>query len=234
LLFRTSLWQTARAVVDFRYAQFCPVARACELLASRWTLLVLRDLFTGPLRFSDLLRALPGISTSVLAERLSFLEERGLVARRELPPPAASAVYELTATGRAAKPLLTELVRFGARFMGASQQEDHVEPRWVPLGLEAFARRGPSPARRFEVRVVGGPEPVVFRAIGGPQGTRVERGPGPADLTLEAGPREILGLAAGLLPGARALAAGLARVSGDASALGDFPGLFEMDLTTPT
>jgi DNA-binding HxlR family transcriptional regulator len=221
-------------VPDFRYAQFCPIARACELLASRWTLLIVRDLFGGPLRFSDLLPALPGISTSVLSERLAFLERHTLVTKRELPPPAASTVYELTAAGRALQPVLTELLRFGVRFIGASLPDDHVEPRWVPLGLEAFARRGPTPARRIEVRVSGGPEPVVFRVIGGPEGTRLERGAGSADGVLEAGPKEVLGLAAGLLPPAAALAAGLARVSGDASLLGDFPGLFEMDLTPPT
>lgn len=219
---------------DFRYAQFCPIARACELLASRWTLLIVRDLFTGPLRFSDLLHALPGISTSVLSERLAFLEKNALVARRQLPPPAASAVYELSAAGRALRPVLTELLRFGVRFMGASLPDDHVEPRWVPLGLEAFTRRGPSPARCIEVRVTGGPEPVLFRVIGGPAGTRLEPGPGASDATLEAGPREVLGIAAGLLPVAAAQDAGLARLSGDASALGDLPGLFEMDLSPPT
>lgn len=221
-------------MTDFRYAQFCPIARACELLASRWTLLIVRDLFAGPLRFSDLLRALPGISTSVLSERLAFLERHGLVARRQLPPPAASTVYELSAAGRALRPVLTELLRFGVRFMGASRADDHVEPRWVPIGLEAFARRGPSPARCVEVRVVGGPEPVVFRAIGGPAGTRVEAGAGPADAVLEAGPREVLGIASGLLPASAALDSGRARVAGDASALGEFPGLFEMDLSQPT
>jgi len=221
-------------VTDFRYAQFCPIARACELLASRWTLLIVRDLFTGPLRYSDLLQALPGVSTSVLSERLAFLERNALVARRQLPPPAASTVYELTAAGRALRPVLFELLRFGVRFMGASRPEDHVEPRWVPLGLEAFVRRAPSPARRVEVRVGGGPEAIVFRVIGGPAGTRIEPGPGPADAVLEAGPREVLGIAAGLLPPAAAQDAGLARVSGDASALGEFPGLFEMDLSPLT
>ncbi len=221
-------------MVDFRYAQFCPIARACELLASRWTLLIVRDLFWGPLRFSDLLRALPGISTSVLAERLAFLERHGLLLRRELAPPAASMVYELSAAGRALQPVLTELLRFGVRFMAASLPDDHIEPRWVPLGLEGFARRGPSPARHIEVHVSGGAEPVVFRVIGGADGTRLERGPGAADLVLEAGPREVLGLAAGVLSPATALDAGTARVSGDASLLRDFPGLFEMDLSPPT
>jgi DNA-binding HxlR family transcriptional regulator len=228
------MWKTGATVADFRYAQFCPIARACELVASRWTLLIARDLFGGPLRFSDLLRSLPGISTSVLSERLAFLARHALVTQRELPPPAAATVYELTAAGHGLQPVLTALLRFGVRFMGASEPDDHIEPRWVPLGLEGLVRRGPSPARRIEVRVGGGPEPVVFRVIGGAEGTRLERGAGEAELVLEAGPREVLGLAAGVLPPASALAEGSARVSGDASLLWDFPGLFEMDLSPPT
>ena len=221
-------------MADFRYPQFCPIARACELLASRWTLLIARDLFGGPQRFSDLLRSLPGISTSVLSERLAFLERHQLVSKRERPPPAASTVYELTPAGRALRPVLNELLRFGVRFMGNSEPDDHVEPRWVPLGLEAFLRRGPSPARRLEVRVDGGAEPVVFLVIGGPGGTRLVHGGGDADAVLETGPREVLGLAAGALSPSDLLSAGRARVSGEASVLGDFPGLFEMDLSPPT
>lgn len=217
-------------MVDFRYAQLCPVARACELLASRWTLLIVRDLFAGPLRFSDLQRALPGISTSVLAERLAHLEQRGVVERRELPPPAASSVYALTETGRALRPALIELVRWGARFMGASRPDDHLEPRWVPMGLEAMARRGPSPARSVEVRVRTGHEPLVLRVLGGPTGTRVCHEPGPADAVLEAEPRALLALAAGLLTADQAVAAGQALIQGDPAALGDFSGLFEMNL----
>ena len=80
----------------FRYAQFCSVARAAEILGHRWTLLVLRELFLGPARFRDLRERLGSVSSSVLAERLRDLETRGVIAQRELPPPAGVAVYELT------------------------------------------------------------------------------------------------------------------------------------------
>jgi DNA-binding HxlR family transcriptional regulator len=216
-------------VSEFRYAQFCPIARACELLASRWTLLIARDLFGGPQRFSDLLRSQPGISSSVLSERLVFLERHGIVSWRTLPPPAASTVYELTPAGRALEPVLVELLRWGVRFMGATQPDDHMEPRWVPMGLAAVARRGPTPARSVELRVTGGPETVVFRVVGGAEGTRVLHEPGPADGVLETGPREAIALAAGLLPLDAALAAGRARVvAGDVSELGRLPELFEL------
>jgi DNA-binding HxlR family transcriptional regulator len=216
------------SVSEFRYAQFCPIARACELLASRWTLLVVRDLFSGPQRFSDLLRSQPGISPSVLTERLAFLERHGIVSWRTLPPPAASTVYELTAAGRSLQPVLVELFRWGMRFMRDTQPGDHMEPRWVPIGLEAVARRGATPARSVELRVTGGPEPVVFRIVGGSEGTRVLREPGPADGVIETGPREMIALAAGLLPLAAAVTSGAARVEGDVSELGRLPELFEL------
>ncbi|HSJ96046.1 MAG TPA: helix-turn-helix domain-containing protein, partial [Myxococcota bacterium] len=69
---------------EFRYAQFCPLARAAEVLGERWTLLIVRELMVGPQRFSDLRRRLPGVSSSVLAERLDRLERRGIVRRAQL------------------------------------------------------------------------------------------------------------------------------------------------------
>ena len=81
------------------YNQFCAAARALDLLGERWTLLLIRDLLTGPKRYTDLLNGLPGIGTNLLAGRLKELESAGVVQRRELPPPAASTVYELTERG---------------------------------------------------------------------------------------------------------------------------------------
>ncbi len=78
-------------MADFRYAQFCPLARAAELIGERWTLLVIRELLTGPQRFSELKRRLEGISSSVLASR--FGAHQGLVvlalARGDLDPGTA-------------------------------------------------------------------------------------------------------------------------------------------------
>ena len=75
-------------MVEFRYAQFCPLARAAEVVGERWTLLIVRELLLGAKRFSDLRQPLAGVSSSVLADRLGRLEARGLVTRRETPPPA--------------------------------------------------------------------------------------------------------------------------------------------------
>jgi DNA-binding HxlR family transcriptional regulator len=211
----------------FRYAQFCPVARAVELLGERWTLLIGRELLIGPQRFSDLLRRLPGLSSSVLSERLDALEERGLVQRRELPPPAPALLYELTQAGQGLRPVLYELARFGLRFMERPRPGDHSEPDWVRLGLEIFRRRGPSPQRRFALRIPGDTGELRLHVAGGPQGTVVSAAELPADAVVTAAGPALLGLASGALDPAAAARAGTIRVEGDAQALRDLPALFD-------
>lgn len=98
-----------------RYDDACAAAHAMEILGERWALLVVRELHTGPRRFTDLRAALPGISANVLTQRLEGLEGAGVVRRRELPPPAASRVYELTEWGAESAPIFMALGRWGAR-----------------------------------------------------------------------------------------------------------------------
>jgi DNA-binding HxlR family transcriptional regulator len=100
------------------YNQYCPLAHALDLVGERWTLLIIRNLFVGPKRFSDLLRGLPGIGTNILTARLKALEENGLIQSRFLPPPAASSVYELTPYGRSLQDVLVALALWGAQSLG--------------------------------------------------------------------------------------------------------------------
>ena len=88
-----------------RYDDACGTAHALELIGDRWTLLVLRELLLGARRFSQLRADLPGLSANVLTQRLAELEERGLVRRRTLPPPASAQVYEATDWGLEAEPV---------------------------------------------------------------------------------------------------------------------------------
>jgi DNA-binding HxlR family transcriptional regulator len=99
------------------YAQYCPLAHALDLVGERWSLLVVKELVHGPLRYSDLHERL-GCPTNILAARLKRFEQEGIVVRRRLPPPAAAAVYELTAYGAELKPVLHELAHWGARSLG--------------------------------------------------------------------------------------------------------------------
>lgn len=97
------------------YDDACGTAHALELIGERWALLVLRELLLGPRRFSELRADLPGISANVLTQRLSELEERGLVIRRRLPPPASVQVYEATQWGLETTPLIRVLGQWAAR-----------------------------------------------------------------------------------------------------------------------
>lgn len=161
----------------FRYPQFCPIARAAEILGHRWVLPILRELFIGPQRFSDLRRRLGNVSTSVLSERLAGLERQRVVARRKLPAPAASVVYELTARGRALDSALLELIRWGSPMLVAPRAGDHFEPDWLSLAARAFARRGPTPPLCFELLATGAGPDAVVRGHGGISGTHI----GPTD-----------------------------------------------------
>jgi len=91
------------------YDGYCPVAHALGVVGERWSLLVVRELQHGPLRYTDLHARLPGCSTNILAARLKELESGGVIAREKLPPPAPATVYALTPSGEALQPVLREL-----------------------------------------------------------------------------------------------------------------------------
>ena len=118
-----------------------------ELVGERWSLLIVRELMLGPRRFSDLRASLPGISAKVLTERLGSLEEAGVLARKTLPPPAASRVYELTDWGYAAEPAIQELGRWAAQ----SSAHDPMLPL-SPVSLMLSLRTMFDPARAAGLR----------------------------------------------------------------------------------
>jgi DNA-binding HxlR family transcriptional regulator len=210
-----------------RHPQFCALARGAEVLGERWTLLLVRELLLGPKRFSDLLDRLDGISPSVLTERLQRALELGIVRRAFLPPPAASSVYELTEDGEALRPVVYAMIRWGGRFLHPPRRGERVEPEWMRLALDALARRGPTPSRRFLIRIREGRTEDVILVAGGPRGTTVTEGTAPADATLVAGVRTLLGVVSGRTPIGRALETGALRASGDLEALADLPQLFD-------
>ena len=134
------------------YDQYCPVAHALDLIGERWSLLIVRELLHGPKRYTDLAGRLPGCGTNILAARLRMLEERGVITKRKLPPPAASQVYELTEYGQALKPVIRELAIWGIRSLGPPSLDNAPAPHWLEHALETvFAPV--APAGSFEFRV---------------------------------------------------------------------------------
>jgi DNA-binding HxlR family transcriptional regulator len=135
-----------------RYEHYCPVAHALDLVGERWALLVVRELMRGPKRYTDLAEHLPGIGTNILASRLRDLEACGIVAKRTLPPPAASRVYELTEYGRELKTVMRELALWGARSLGPPADDDELYPGWLENAVDTVLAPV-APPGRFEFRV---------------------------------------------------------------------------------
>lgn len=94
------------------YGQFCPIAKASEILTERWTPLILRELICGSTRFNDLRRGVPLMSTALLARRLKSLEEQGVIERRPLPS-GRGADYLLTDAGRELEPIVMAMGEWG-------------------------------------------------------------------------------------------------------------------------
>lgn len=199
------------------FDQHCPIARALDVVGERWSLLIVRELVLGPRRYTDLRRALPGMWTNLLAERLRQLESAGVVQRRELPPPAARTVYELTERGRQLESVLLDLGSWGIPLLDGERGEVPSTTA-VLLGLRAFFRPEvtTSTDERYAVRV--GPEALTAMVQHG----RLEFRPGAPDApaaALQADPRALLDIRTGRLSLADALEQGLLRFEGPAAAI---------------
>jgi len=109
------------------YHQYCPVARASEILADRWTPLIVREMLAGSSHFNEIRRGLPGISRSLLVSRLRHLEDNGVVERK---PSARSnfAEYGLTEAGASLKEVFDRLGAWGARWAFRDPAEDELNP----------------------------------------------------------------------------------------------------------
>ena len=101
------------------------IADAFDLVGKRWALQVVRELALGPQRYTDLRRRLAGISTNVLAARLLELQQAEVARRRLLPPPAGSAVYELTERGRELGLIVLALEGWGTRTLATAGVLEH-------------------------------------------------------------------------------------------------------------
>ena len=118
------------------YNQYCAIARSLDVIGERWTLLLIRELMTGPKRFTDLLGHLPGIGTNLLSNRLKELEETDLIAQTRLPAPASSVVYTLTDRGAALEPVLMSLAQWGRPLLGPPREKDKLAPGWLMLAMK--------------------------------------------------------------------------------------------------
>jgi len=135
-----------------RYADYCPIAVANEVIGDRWNPLILREIIIGSHRFNDIHRGLPRISRTLLAQRLRFLERNGLVERR--PHPRGQAVdYVLTDAGRDLEPILWELGRWATRWAFGDPSDEQVDTVHLVWRLHQVTDPERAPQSRTTVAV---------------------------------------------------------------------------------
>lgn len=126
------------------YGQYCPVSKGAELLGDRWTLLIVRELLFGPLGFNEIERGLPGISRSVLSDRLRRLRRDGIVQQGEHG-------YSFTAAGEELRPVIQAIGDWVARWLMEDPTAAELDPSLLMLWISRHIRREALPGYRVVV-----------------------------------------------------------------------------------
>jgi DNA-binding HxlR family transcriptional regulator len=133
------------------YGQFCPVALASEVLAERWTLLVVRELLAGAQRFNDIRRGIPRLSGTLLKQRLQTLEHAGIVERKPIAQGHAWK-YCPTEAGLALKPVVSSIGEWGQRWARDIRPED-LDPGWLVWAMHRRLNTGAMPPGRTVIEI---------------------------------------------------------------------------------
>src|SRR5262245_14949464 len=134
----------------YLYGQYCPVARASEILADRWTPLIVRELLAGLRHFNELDRGLPGISRALLVERLRRLERLGIV-ERHAATESRAVEYTLTRAGRELQRVIDVLGGWGARWAFGDPRPSELDPIVLLWWMRRRVQRRRLPARRVVI-----------------------------------------------------------------------------------
>lgn len=132
------------------YRQFCPVAKASEIFAERWTPLILRELLMGSHRFSEIESGVPRISKSLLTQRLRFLERAGLLERRRIDGRVSE--YHLTRAGQELYGVVEQLGVWGQRWANLEIGPDDIDPDLLMWDLRRRINLERLPERRIVVQ----------------------------------------------------------------------------------
>lgn len=136
----------------YKYGQYCPIAKAVEILGDRWTLLIVRDILTGTHHFNDLERGLPGISRALLSERLRRLQHMGLVQKIKLPDQRKNTAYYLTEAGKELDVVINSLLIWGANWAFEEPEEEDLDPVLLMWWIRGRVCADQLPNRRVVVR----------------------------------------------------------------------------------
>ncbi len=132
------------------YGQFCPVSMASEILCSRWTTLVIRELMCGSTRFNDLRRGVPKMSPALLSKRLKELERSGVV--RTARQPNGLVEYHLSEAGEELRPLIMGLGNWAQRWMESRLSLKNLDPSLLMWDMRRSLDLSALPPRRCTIQ----------------------------------------------------------------------------------
>ncbi|MEI4484402.1 MULTISPECIES: winged helix-turn-helix transcriptional regulator [Phyllobacterium] len=132
------------------YGQFCPVSMASEILCSRWTTLILRELLCGTTRFNDLRRGVPRMSPALLSKRLKELERAGVI--MTVPNAAGVLEYHLSAAGEDLRPVIMGIGFWGQRWVESKVSLKNLDPSLLMWDMRRHLNPKPLPQRRCTIQ----------------------------------------------------------------------------------
>lgn len=135
-------------MAEQNYRQFCPVAMASELLCTRWTIVLLRELMCGTYRFNELRRGVPRMSPALLSQRLKELEEAGVVEREAVGGEPGLFAYKLTPAGQELRPLVEGFGRWGQRWVPSHLSLEKLDAQLLMWDLRRNVHPDPLPSRQ--------------------------------------------------------------------------------------
>lgn len=136
------------------YQQFCPVAMAAEVLCTRWTMVLLRELIAGSTRFNELRRGVPRMSPALLSQRLKELEAAGILTREASKSDATISEYRLTPAGRELAPLVEAFGVWGQRRIQTEASLQNLDVQLLMWDMRRNLNPSPLPAQRSVIQFV--------------------------------------------------------------------------------
>lgn len=146
------------------YRQFCPVAMAAEVLCTRWTILVLRELIAGTTRFNDLRRGVPRMSPALLSQRLKELETAGVIHRKASKKEPGLHEYHLTAAGKNLEDVIMGMGIWGQRWIKSELSLQNLDAQLLMWDMRRNLDPTPMPETRSVISFQYPDQPATQRA----------------------------------------------------------------------
>jgi DNA-binding HxlR family transcriptional regulator len=136
------------------YHQFCPVALAAEILGTRWTLVLLRELVVGSKRFNELRRGLPRMSPALLSKRLRELEAAGVIERHAIAGEPGAFEYHLSESGRELRPVIEAVGVWGQRWVTSAASLANLDVDLLMWDIKRNIVRSALPPGRHTIQFI--------------------------------------------------------------------------------